>query len=63
MIKYVRDDTGDGRGAAAVVVAEKRREDRLRALGLRVVRWMTTSLRDVAAFGQILASAGVPRDA
>ncbi len=59
--KYLRDDAGDGRHAAAVVVQEKRREDRLRALGLRVVRWTTESLRDARAFAVLLTTAGVPR--
>lgn len=59
--KYLRLDRGDGRGAAEAVLAEKRREDRLRALGWKVVRWTTSTLRDAAAFAALLGSAGVPR--
>lgn len=58
--KYLRNDRGDGRAAADAVIAEKRREDRLRALGLRVVRWSTVTLRDARAFLSMLRSAGVP---
>jgi len=37
--KYVRDEFTGGRDPAAVVMAEKVREDRLRALGPAVARW------------------------
>ncbi len=37
--KYVRDEFTGGRDTATVVVAEKVREDRLRALGHAVARW------------------------
>jgi len=37
--KYVRDEFTGGRDPAEVVVAEKVREDRLRALGPGVARW------------------------
>jgi hypothetical protein len=37
--KYVRDEFTRGRPAAQVEMEEKAREDRLRALGARVVRW------------------------
>jgi hypothetical protein len=58
--KYLREDRGDGRAAAEAVVAEKRREDRLRALGFRVVRWSKSTLRDARAFIALLRAAGVP---
>jgi len=61
LTKYLRHDRGDGLAASSAVVAEKRREDRLRALGLRVVRWTTETLRDARAFAVLLATAGVPR--
>lgn len=60
LMKYLRDDRGDGIGASAAVVSEKLREDRLRVLGLRVVRWTTDTLRDARAFAVLLATAGVP---
>ncbi len=37
--KYTREEMLAGRSPAEAVVAEKLREDRLRALGPRVVRW------------------------
>lgn len=47
LVKY---DVGAGAGGAAdgrtALVAEKRREDRLRALGVHVVRWGLAELRD-----------------
>ena len=61
LTKYLRADRGDGRAASQAVVAEKRREDRLRALGLRVVRWTTETLKDARAFAALLTAAGVPR--
>lgn len=61
LTKYLRADRGDGRAAAEAVVAEKRREDRLRGLGWRVVRWTTSTLRDPTAFAAMLDRAGAPR--
>jgi hypothetical protein len=37
--KYLREELRGGRTIAEVLIAEKRREDRLRRLGLTVVRW------------------------
>ena len=37
--KYLRDEFTRGRSASDIVIAEKHREDRLRALGPRVTRW------------------------
>lgn len=59
--KYLTRDAGDGRSAARAVVDEKLREDRLRALGLGVVRWTPTTLRDTGAFAHLLERAGAPR--
>lgn len=61
LTKYLRTDRGDGLAASAAVVAEKRREDRLRALGFRVIRWTTNTLKDARAFVALLTTAGVPR--
>ncbi|WP_285727071.1 hypothetical protein [Psychromicrobium xiongbiense] len=44
------------------VFAEKRREDALRALGLKVVRWTWSDLRRPAHLAGILTRAGVPRN-
>jgi len=61
LVKYLSVDRGDGRGAARAVIDEKLREDRLRALGLRVVRWTPATLQDRGAFDRLLATAGTPR--
>lgn len=37
--KYLRDEWREGRSTEEVLLAEKQREDRLRALGPRVTRW------------------------
>ena len=37
--KYVRDEYAGSKSVAEVVLAEKTREDRLRALNTTVVRW------------------------
>ncbi|WP_141566425.1 hypothetical protein [Pseudonocardia sp. N23] len=52
--KYTRDSQDD---AAAVVWAEKRREDALRAVGLRVVRWTWADLVDFEPVAARLRSA------
>ncbi|MFZ4894807.1 hypothetical protein ACL9RL_10185 [Plantibacter sp. Mn2098] len=59
--KYVNDEYTRGRSAADIVLAEKRREDRLRALGLRVVRITWADLHDPVRLARILEAAGVPR--
>lgn len=57
--KYVREDLRDGRDAATVVVDEKRRENRLRALDFRVARWEWADALSSARLGSILGSAGL----
>jgi hypothetical protein len=57
-LKYMDLDLLKGRTPAEVVIAEKRREDRLRALGPRVTRWdWITVLRGLPAH---LIEAGLP---
>lgn len=58
--KYLRDDYTEGRSAGEVVVAEKRREDRLRGTARGVVRWGWPEAQDPAAFARLLRAAGVP---
>lgn len=53
--KYLR-----GRTPAQVVVAEKLREDRLRAKGYNVIRWIWADLRDPRRLIQLLHEAGIP---
>lgn len=60
MVKY-RPDAGLGaRPAEDTVIAEKQREDQLRSLGLRVVRWVWADLWDPARLAGMLRRAGVP---
>jgi hypothetical protein len=59
--KYVKAEYLNGRTVSQVVVDEKAREDRIRALGNGVVRWVWA---DLLAAGQLewkLTAAGVPR--
>jgi hypothetical protein len=57
--KYLREEFAKGKSPAEVVIAEKRREDRLRALGPRVARWGWDDARDRAALRSILAAGGL----
>lgn len=57
--KYLRDDLRDGRTPAQVVVDEKRRENRLRALDLGVARWEWADALSLARLGRILGDAGL----
>jgi hypothetical protein len=57
--KYLRDELRNGPDAAAVVVEEKRRENRLRALDLGVARWEWADARSGARLATILKDAGL----
>ncbi len=59
LVKYSKPEFLSGRSPSEVVVEEKRREDRLRALGLRVVRWTWDDLREPALLRDLLTSAGL----
>jgi hypothetical protein len=59
--KYLRDEFTRGRTTAEVVLDEKRRENRLRALGLSVVRWEWADALAPRRLGVILAGAGLRR--
>lgn len=61
-VKYLDPSFRGGRSADQVVLDEKIREDRLRALGLRVVRWRWKTATDVHALRSKLSSAGLPVD-
>ena len=61
-VKYLDPSFRGGRSADQVVLDEKIREDRLRALGLKVVRWRWRTATDVHAFRSKLSSAGLPQD-
>jgi very-short-patch-repair endonuclease len=57
--KYLRAEFMDGRTQAQVIADEKRREDRLRALGYTVVRWEWADLMHPERLRAKLARAGV----
>lgn len=58
--KYLDAAHRGGRSAEQVVYDEKLREDRLRALGLTVVRWPWSIATDPAALAARLHAAGIP---
>jgi hypothetical protein len=58
--KYLRDEYTNGKTTAEVILAEKKREDRLRALGPRVTRWGWNTALSLPALRTHLASAGLP---
>ncbi|MGO4534630.1 hypothetical protein [Leifsonia sp. 2MCAF36] len=60
--KYLDPALRGGRSAEQVVLDEKVREDRLRALGLCVVRWRWATATAPHALANALAAAGLPRD-
>ena len=57
--KYVREEYARGRSVADVVLAEKKRENRLRALGLTVVRWDWDDAWRGAPLRSLLVEAGL----
>lgn len=58
--KYLKPEYLSGRTPSQIVVAEKNRENRIRATGMDVVRWDWTDLR-AGRLERKLAAAGVPR--
>jgi hypothetical protein len=58
--KYEKDEYLKGRSAAVVVLAEKRREDRIRALGAGVTRWDSDELARRTPVLRKLVAAGLP---
>lgn len=59
--KYAKAEYLNGRSASQAVVAEKNRENRIRATGLNVVRWDWADLMEPGKLELKLAAAGVPR--
>ena len=59
--KYLKPEYLNGRTSGQAVVDEKLREDRIRATGLNVVRWVWSDLRKPGELEGKLAAAGVPR--
>ncbi|WP_144629041.1 type IV toxin-antitoxin system AbiEi family antitoxin domain-containing protein [Arthrobacter woluwensis] len=58
--KYVKPEYLKGRTVSQVVMAEKTREDRLRRLGLTVVRWTWADVVQPERLATLLRSAGLP---
>ena len=61
LVKYRNAEYLQGRTPAEALTAEKRREDRIRATGRRVIRWTWSELANPGSFSAFLAAAGVPR--
>ena len=61
LVKYRNPEYLRGRTPAQALADEKRREDRIRATGRRVVRWTWSELSSPAKFAAFLAAAGAPR--
>jgi hypothetical protein len=61
LVKYRNAEYLRGRTPAEALTDEKRREDRIRATGRRVIRWTWSELANLATFSAFLADAGVPR--
>jgi hypothetical protein len=59
--KYRVDGVDDRRAVEERLWAEKRREDRIRAAGIRVVRWTWREAWHPGPLAVLLADAGVPR--
>lgn len=57
--KYLRDEFTHGRSQAEVIADEKRRENRLRALGHIVVRWEWADLIHPERLREKLIAAGL----
>jgi hypothetical protein len=57
--KYLGEEFLAGRSTADAVVAEKKRENRLRALGPRVTRWGWDAARSLFLLGENLRGAGL----
>ena len=59
--KYLKPELLKGRTASQAVVAEKTRENRIRAMGVNVVRWDWGDLMEAGTLERKLAAAGVAR--
>jgi hypothetical protein len=59
--KYVKAEFLNGRTPSQAVMEEKKRENRIRATGLNVVRWDWADLMEAGKLERVLTAAGVPR--
>lgn len=60
LMKYRQSSGLTGESAEEIVIREKLREDGLRSLGLRVIRWTWSDLREPERLRRLLLGAGVP---
>ena len=58
--KYLREELLAGQTTAEAVIAEKKREGRLRRCGPRVTRWDWATARSTPKFRRHLVDAGLP---
>ncbi|WP_150117193.1 hypothetical protein [Arthrobacter sp. ERGS1:01] len=59
--KYLRQDWAGGKSIQERVIAEKRREDQIRAQGVGFVRWVWDEMMDLEQFQRLLREAGLPQ--
>jgi hypothetical protein len=59
--KYLRADWGEGKSIQDRILAEKDREDQIRAQGVGVFRWTWAEMMNDRRFEQILRQAGIPQ--
>ncbi len=62
MGKYLRSDWGGGLTLAQRLLAEKKREDQIRAQGVKFVRWTWEEMRNRTSFESLLRAAGLPQE-
>jgi hypothetical protein len=60
-VKFVKPEFMDGRTIDQIVLAEKAREDRIRARGPRFARWDTPYLLQPPRLARLLVEAGLPQ--
>jgi hypothetical protein len=60
LLKYTRGAFDSGLSVSDIVVAEKKREDRLRALGPSVARWLWADTMEPRSLFTLLREAGLP---
>ncbi|WP_323960816.1 hypothetical protein GC088_04275 [Arthrobacter sp. JZ12] len=62
LTKYLKPEYLKGRTPSQVVIDEKIREDRIRSIGLRVVRWIWPTAVSPDALQRCLRAAGAPQN-